>query len=183
MRAAVPVTLVAVLLAVALLALTVQSATAAQTAEPQDARATQYELPPVEPPPVEPPLPTPPPVPPLELMSPFPVVRIVGRLTPGGARIRVLSVRAPARASILVRCRTRGCTRRSRSSGRGMRRAVRFRRFERRLRAGTVIEVLVGRADAIGKFTRFRIRRGRAPARRDLCLIPGQTRGSECPER
>lgn len=179
-----PVVLAAAML-VGVLALTVQSATAARTPGPQSAHAAQDELPPAqyELPPDQLAVPIPPGVRPRELMSPFPVVRIVGRLTPRGARIRILSVRAPASATILVRCRGRGCSRRSQSSGRGMRRAVRFRRFERRLRTGTIIEVLVGRADAIGKFTRFRIRRGRAPARRDMCLLPGETRGSECPER
>jgi hypothetical protein len=118
----------------------------------------------------------------LQFMTPFPLVRILGLLTPRGARIRVLSVRAPAGATIRVRCRGRGCPRRQAKRGRGIRRAVRFRRFERRLRAGTKLEVRVVRAGAIGKFTRFRIRRGRPPARKDLCLRPGKSRGSPCPD-
>ena len=120
---------------------------------------------------------------PLQLMSPFPVVRIVGRLTDRGARIRLLAVRAPVSASIFVRCLRRGCRGRSLRQGRGFRRAVRFKRFERSLRAGTIIEVRVGRRDAIGKFTRFRIRRGRRPARADLCLSPGESRGTPCADQ
>ena len=123
---------------------------------------------------------TPAPIQTLRLMSPFPVVRIVGRLTRSGARIRLLTVRAPASVTIFVRCFRRGCRRRSATAGRGS--PVRFRRFERTLRAGTVIEVFVGRGDAIGKYTRFRIRRGRRPARLDLCLRPGATSGTDCPE-
>lgn len=126
-----------------------------------------------------PPPANPAPVPPA-LMKPFPVVRIVGRSTPRGARIRILSVRAPANATIVVRCRS-GCARRSQSPGRGMGRPVRFRRFERPLRAGIVLEVLVGRVNVIGKYTRFRIRRSRRPSRRDLCFLPGTIGGSTCP--
>lgn len=119
---------------------------------------------------------------PLRLMSPFPIVRLSGRFTPRGARVRILSVRAPRNATIRVRCRGRKCPRRQTKQGRGMNRPVRFKRFERPLRAGVRIEVRVSRAGVIGKFTRFRIRRNRAPSRRDLCLRPGSTRGSGCPD-
>jgi len=122
------------------------------------------------------------PVQPLRQMTPFPIVRIVGSATRRGARVRILSVRAPATATILVRCRRQRCSRRSRARGRGMRRAVRFRRFERRLRAGTILEVYVRSPGVIGKFTRFRIRRGRAPSRTDLCLFPDEPAGTACPE-
>ena len=148
-----------------------------------DAAAQSYPLPAL---PALPALPPPagtsrPATQPLPLMSPFPVVRIVGRLTRDGARIEVLSVKAPARSRIFVRCFRRGCRGRSATQGRG-RRPVRFRRFERQLAAGTMLEVRVGRSDAIGKYTRFRIRRGRRPARQDLCLDPGASRGTACPE-
>ena len=148
----------------------------ASVALAMDASAQSYPLP------TPPPDPSPPIVRPLQLMSPFPVVRIVGRLTRSGARLQLLSVRAAASATIFVRCFRRKCRRRSLTKGRGFGRAVRFRRFERSLAAGTIIEVRVSRGDAIGKFTRFRIRRGRRPARRDLCLRPGETRGTVCPE-
>ena len=152
----------------------------------RDAVAQYYPLPPAPTVPTPPRLPSPPAgtprplVQPLRLMSPFPVVRVVGRLTRDGARIQVLSVKAPASSRIL-RCFRRGCRRRAATQGLG-RRPVRFRRFERLLRAGTMIEVRVGRGDAIGKYTRFRIRRGRRPARRDQCLDPGASRGTPCPE-
>lgn len=153
-------------------------AAATETKESPRAGATQsfYPLPP---PPPDPPFT---PVRPLPLLSPSPIVRIAGRVTRRGARVRVLSVRAPASATIVVRCRRRGCTRRSTARGRGMRRAVRLKRFQRAFRAGTIIEVLVGRVDAIGKFTRFRIRSSRSPARKELCLLPGASGGSQCPD-
>ena len=115
------------------------------------------------------------------LMSPYPVVRLAGRLTVNGARIRLLSVsRAPKCAVVRVSCRGRSCPARSvtRFKGRG---PLRFRRFQRRLRAGAVLTVRVSKGDTIGKYTQFLIREGRAPRRRDRCLRPGESRGSACP--
>jgi hypothetical protein len=115
------------------------------------------------------------------LMSPYPVVRLAGRLTADGARIRLLSVsRAPKCAVVRVSCRGRSCPTRSETRRKG-RAPLRFRRFQRRLRAGTVLTVRISKGDTIGKFTQFRIRSEKAPRRRDLCLRPGETRGSACP--
>lgn len=116
------------------------------------------------------------------LMSPFPVVRLAGSLTRRGARIRILAVTAPAGSRVVVRCRSRRCPRRrvvtrTRRTGR----PVRIRSFQRRLQAGVVLEVLVSRPGVIGKHTRFLIRRGRPPKRRDGCLLPGATTRSTCP--
>jgi hypothetical protein len=117
------------------------------------------------------------------VMTPSPVVRLAGRLTRAGARIRVLSVsRAPVCAVVRVSCRGRSCPARRRLVRHKGRVALRFRRFERRLRAGTVLVVRVSKGDTIGKLTRFRIRRGKMPARRDRCLFPGESRGRACPE-
>jgi PKD domain len=115
------------------------------------------------------------------LMSPYPVVRLAGRLTGRGARIRVLSVsRAPQCAVAEVSCRGGSCpTRRlSRFMGRS---PLRFRLFERRLAAGTVVTVRISKGRSIGKYTQFRIRRGSSPSRRDRCLRPGERKGSTCP--
>jgi PKD repeat protein len=115
------------------------------------------------------------------LMSPYPVVRLAGRLTADGARIRLLSVsRAPKCAVARVSCRGRSCPARSvtRFKGRG---PLRFRRFHRLLSAGAVLTVRVSKGDTIGKYTEFRIREEREPRRRDRCLRPGETRGSACP--
>jgi PKD domain len=116
------------------------------------------------------------------LMSPYPVVRMAGSLTRNGARVRVLSVsRAPVCALVRVSCRGRGCPKKRRASAYTGRRGVRFRRFERRLRAGAVVTVRISKDDLIGKFTQFRIRQGKTPRRRDRCLRPGERAGSPCP--
>ena len=120
------------------------------------------------------------------LLSPFPVVRIAGRLTARGARIRLLAVRAPAGVTIIALCRGRGCrtrTQRATVSGRASPTGrVRLRRLERTYRAGVRLEVFAVRAGHIGKHTRFRIRRRRAPARADLCVGPDDLRlPSACP--
>ncbi len=118
---------------------------------------------------------------PPELLRPFPVVRLRLRTTSAGMRVSLLGVRGPAGISVLVRCRGRDCPWRSRSvvADDG---SVRFRRLQRRLRAGTVIEVFATRTSRIGKYTRFRVRRGRAAARVDACVAPGATRPSACPD-
>jgi YD repeat-containing protein len=131
------------------------------------------------------PRPVPPaqPRPPVQFISPFPVVRLAGIVTGSGVRVRILSVRAPRKARILVRCRGRGCpvrTQRARGRSRG---GVRFRRFERSFRAGSRIEVLVTQSGRIGKYTRFQIRRHRPPARLDLCVGPRSSKPRSCPSR
>jgi PKD repeat protein len=115
------------------------------------------------------------------LLSPFPIVRLVGSVTHAGTRIRLLAVRAPTGAHALVRCRGRGCPvkRAEKLVGRT---PVRFAAFERRMPAHVVLEVLVHRGDRIGKYTRFKLRRNRRPHRADGCLWPGTARMAPCPE-
>jgi hypothetical protein len=112
-------------------------------------------------------------------MRPFPIVRIAGVVLPDGALIRILSVRAPRGSTVRLRCRGKGCPAAAiaRTSAT---RLVRFRRFERRLRAGVRLELFVRKAGRIGKYTRFTIRRGKPPARLDRCLMPGQRRPVRC---
>ena len=146
------------------------------------------------PPPPPAPLPAPAPVPvpapsvpaapapatsvPPRMMRPAPVIGIKGWLTNGGAMISRLTVRAPRGVRITVRCRGRGCPRESlaRSAKR-----TRLKSFEGRLRAGTRLVVRVTRKGFIGKHTTIRIRRGKAPARRDRCLYPGSGKPKRCP--
>jgi hypothetical protein len=115
------------------------------------------------------------------LLSPAPVVRLGGTFSEAGVRVRLLAVRAPVCSRITVRCRGRGCPRRRSSKVMG-RRTVRFPALQRNLTAGVVLEVLVRKRDRIGRYTRFRIRRNRPPARRDLCLRFEDRQGSPCPE-
>ncbi len=121
------------------------------------------------------------------LLRPFPVVRIAGEVFRTHARVRLLTVLTPRGGRLEVRCRGRSCpfrvvrrTASSRASRRGT--LVRVRELEgRRLDAGVVLEIRVTAPGTIGKYTRLRIRgAGRAPARRDGCLLPRSSRPVAC---
>jgi hypothetical protein len=125
---------------------------------------------------------------PLALMSSFPVVRMVGKATRTGARISRFTVEAPVGARVEVRCRGGGCPRRgqirkvrARSKSPKPTRLLRFRRFERRLKARAAVRIFITKPGAIGKYTSFRIRKGNSPKRRDLCMLPGARLPSRCP--
>jgi len=111
------------------------------------------------------------------LLGPFPRVAITGVVAGGGVEIRALEVDAPRDARVRIRCRGPGCPKPKAAASK----VRRFRRFERRLGAGAVLEVFVTKRGTIGKYTRFTVRRGRPPARRDLCLFPGKKRPRKCP--
>jgi hypothetical protein len=113
-------------------------------------------------------------------IRPFPVVRMRGRLTRTGARVSVLSVRAPRSAKVVVRCKGRSCPKARWAPDRRKKKLTRVRRFERSLRSGTRISVTVSRKRYIGKRTIFVIRRGRAPSRVDNC-INSRYRVTRCP--
>jgi len=115
------------------------------------------------------------------LLSPFPVIRLAGRLTETGAQIRLLTVDAPVCSRATLRCRGRGCPVRrvTRLVGR---KPLHFGGIERRrLPAGVRLEVLVSKRDRVGKYTRFRIRRNRSPSRVDACLRFRSQTASACP--
>jgi hypothetical protein len=118
---------------------------------------------------------------PAEPITPFPVVRMAGSFGQSGIRIQQLVVRAPVGARVEVDCRGRGCPfkkviRRARSE------VIRIRRFSRRvLRPDAVVEIWVTKSGEVGKYTRFRIRKGRPPSRVDRCLPPGAKRPAPCP--
>jgi hypothetical protein len=120
------------------------------------------------------------------LMQPFPVVRIVGTDTASGVRLRLLIVQQlPAGARITVKCKGRGCPIKSASrvavsNKRGVA-PVAFPRFERSLRYGVTLEILVSKPGEIGKYTRFAIRRGKLPERLDTCLDPAGVKPLVCP--
>jgi hypothetical protein len=114
---------------------------------------------------------------PLPLMLPVPIVRIAGYETSSGVNISSLTVQAPVSARVTVTCRGRGCPRRFESflaraskNSRATSVQIAFRRFERSLRAGVVLEIRVFKPGEIGKFTRFVIRRHALPVRVDSCL-------------
>lgn len=121
------------------------------------------------------------------LLSPSPVVRIAGRVTKRGTRVRLMRVTAPPGTRVSVRCSGRSCpfTKQVRTISTVARSPaavnVRFRRIERLLRPGVRVRVYVTKGGAIGKYTRFRFRRGKAPARTDSCLLPGSWAPAACP--
>ncbi len=113
-------------------------------------------------------------------MSPFPVVRLAGSLYPRGVKVRALEARAPAQATVTVRCAGKSCP-----SKRIVKTAdksrVRFKAMTRFLREGTIISVSVRKGDLIGKYTRWLIRGGKLPKRKDLCLYPSRRKAARCP--
>jgi PKD repeat protein len=118
----------------------------------------------------------------LRLMTPFPMVRITGRVERRGTRLRRLTISAPTGARVKLGCRGRGCPFTRRSASARTAGTLRVRRLEGSLlRPRARIEVRVTRPDAIGKYTRFRFRKGKPPTRFDRCLVPGASRPVVCP--
>jgi hypothetical protein len=160
--------------------------------EPTDAVLAAPAPAPVPPPPAPapapppfdlPPAPAPPPSghpqPAPRVLRPFPLIRIRGRLTVRGARITLLSVRAPRGARIGAACHGSSCpvSRLARTAA-----AIsRLRPFERELWAGTRLTFTVTRRGYIGKWTEIVIRRGAPPKRRDGCLDSDTRRHRRCP--
>ncbi len=118
--------------------------------------------------------------PPARLLLPFPIVRLRGTVRGRWTQVTLLSVRAPSGSKVTVYCTGRGCPARRVASNAG-RRAVRVRRFERRLRGGTILKVYVTRAGFVGKYTRFRFVSSRAPLRADLCVTKPGNKPRTCP--
>ena len=114
------------------------------------------------------------------LLSPFPIVRLRGRTTRRGVRVTLLTVTAPLRSKVSVYCRGKGCPRR-RVTVTAVKRLVRVRKFERRLRGGTELRIYVTRPGYIGKYTRFRFKSNHVPQRMDRCATSAGTRPRNCP--
>jgi hypothetical protein len=123
---------------------------------------------------------TPPPNTELAFIDPFPVVRISGRFTRKRTTLTRVSVRAPRGARIRVRCLGRGCPYKRKAIAV---RYLRIRKLQRSYRPGANVEIRVTQASKIGKYTRVRTRRGKAPTRIDRCLMPDDsTEPVRCPK-
>ena len=123
--------------------------------------------------------------PPVGLLLPIPVVRIVGSVRASGFSLRLLSVETPPGARIAVSCSGRGCPLRAEtliapSTSVGTV-TLRIRRFERALPAGVVLEVRVSKIQQIGEYTRLLFRHHRPPVRVDECLDPAGITPVACP--
>jgi hypothetical protein len=126
---------------------------------------------------------------PLTLMAPFPVVRIAGILTPSGVNLSLITAQVPRGARVRVTCRGDGCPTASESrlvvASSGKHRAgmvtLVFRRFERTLAAGVILEIKISKPGRIGKYTRFMIRHGKLPTRVDGCIDGAGVKPIACP--
>jgi hypothetical protein len=105
-------------------------------------------------------------------------VRISGRFTRSRTQLTRVTVNAPRGARIGVDCKGRGCPYRRKAIAVKL---VRVRALQRSYRPGATIEIRVTQPRKIGKYTRVKTRRGKAPLRIDRCLMPGSTRPVRCP--
>ena len=114
------------------------------------------------------------------LLSPFPFVRLRALAYRGYTRVLVLSVRGPRGSVVKVRCKGKGCpkaTRRKRPKGH----SVRFKTFERKIRAGARLQIFVVAKGRIGKYASFKMRSSKPALRVDRCLVPGKKKPRPCP--
>jgi hypothetical protein len=114
----------------------------------------------------------------LKFIHPFPVVRISGRFKGKKTTLTRVTVRTPRGTRIRVNCKGRGCSFKRRAVAV---RLVSLRSLKRTYRPKAQIEIRVTQADRIGKYTRIRTRRGKAPLRLDRCVMPGKTKPVRCP--
>ena len=114
----------------------------------------------------------------LKLIDPFPVVRISGRFTRNGTKLTRVTVNAPRGARIRLDCKGRGCPYSRKAIAVKL---VRVRALQRNYRPGATIEIRVTQPRKVGKYTRVKTRRGKAPLRIDRCLMAGSTRPVRCP--
>ena len=117
----------------------------------------------------------------LSWITPFPVVALRGLITRRGVYVTRLAARAPRGSTLRVTCIGRGCPYR-RATARFRRGVVTARRMHRRTLAfNTVFSLRITHGEnRIGKYTRFRVRPRRKPARIDRCLSPDKPSPSPC---
>jgi PKD repeat protein len=113
------------------------------------------------------------------LLLPDVVIDINGSVSGAFTTVKLLRVRAPAGTKALVTCKGKGCPKKVSKRGKG--RALRFKAFERRLRAGTKLIVRTTKAGFIGRQATFLMRSGKRPKRVDRCVFPGATTARKCP--
>jgi hypothetical protein len=114
----------------------------------------------------------------LNFIDPFPIIRISGRFKGKRTRFTRVLINAPRGARIRVACKGRGCPYKRKAIAAKL---IRVRSLQRTYRPKASIEIRVTQAHKIGKYTRVRTRKGKAPLRVDRCLMPGKTRPVKCP--
>jgi hypothetical protein len=125
------------------------------------------------------------------LLTPFPIVRIVGTASGSSTLLKLMTITAPQTATATVRCRGRGCpfarrtqqmTSAKRGSGPRGTRTLRIHTFDGEP-LGHLAQIQVFVTDALqrGKYTRFTMRRGKAPVRADSCTGVARAVVIRCP--
>ena len=114
----------------------------------------------------------------LEFIRPFPVVRVAGRFVGKRTKLTRVSVRTPKGTRIRIRCAGHGCPYKRKAVAAKL---IGVRSLQRTYRAKAQIEFFVTQPKKIGKYTRVRMRRVKAPLRLDRCLMPGKTKPVRCP--
>jgi len=107
------------------------------------------------------------------------VIDINGSVTGAFTRVRLLRVQAPKGTTVLVICKGKGCPKKVSKRGQG--RTLRFKAFERRLRAGTKLIVRTTKLGFIGRQSSWTMRSGKRPKRVNRCLVPGAKNATKCP--
>jgi PKD repeat protein len=115
------------------------------------------------------------------MLKPWPKIRIVGFAGRTRVRVDLLTVRTSQGTTVKVRCKGRGCPRKTAVSTRDRAALVRVRWLERRLPAGTRLYVAITRPGFIGRYERILLRRKKEPLRRMLCVWPDDPKPRKCP--
>jgi hypothetical protein len=114
--------------------------------------------------------------------------RVTARWSVHGSRVRITKLlvsRVPSGGAVELRCTGRRCPvthKRGAKPRRGkvnLLNAIKERRRSR-FRAGQIVQVRVTAKERIGKVVRYRLRKGRTPDRRVLCLRPGTRSPRAC---
>jgi Ca2+-binding RTX toxin-like protein len=111
---------------------------------------------------------------------------ITSRWSTKGRRTKVARLVArnvPAGATVVLKCKGGGCPKpRTVRKEIGKRKDVKLHPLlaGRRLKAGAVVQVRVVSDSAIGAVAKFRMRKGKLPVRRTLCMPPGTSKPKRC---
>lgn len=112
-------------------------------------------------------------------ISPSPIVSLNATILGNGARVRVLRVSAPKGSLVTVKCKGKSCQAKQRRK-RVTKSTVRFKTYERFLRARTKLSIFVTRPRTIGSYTSYTIRAGKFPTRVRRCTPPGKLVAKRC---
>ena len=107
-----------------------------------------------------------------------PSIRIAGRFKGTRTTLTRVTVKTPRGTRIRIRCSGKGCPFKRKAVAAKL---ISLRSLRRTYRPKATIEIRVTKAKKIGKYTRVRTRRGKAPVRIDRCLMPGKTKPVRCP--